>query len=102
VNIYPAEVEAVLLQHPAVGDVAVIGVPSDSDLGEDVLAVVEPQPGVLPDDALAAELIAFCRDRLAHFKCPRQVDFVEHLPRADTGKLAKHRLRDQYRAAASS
>ena len=80
-NIYPAEVDAVLLEHPAVGDAATIGVP-DEEWGEAVLAVVELQPGVEPSDALAAELIAFCRDRLAHFKCPRAVDFVDALPRA--------------------
>jgi long-chain acyl-CoA synthetase len=96
VNIYPAEVEAELLTHPAVGDVAVIGVP-DEDWGESVLAVVEPARGVEPDDALAAELIEHVRARLARYKAPRAVDFVAHLPRADNGKLYKRRLRDEYR-----
>ncbi|HEY4376703.1 MAG TPA: acyl-CoA synthetase, partial [Acidimicrobiales bacterium] len=95
VNIYPAEVDAVLLQHPAVGDAATIGVP-DVEWGESVLSVVELQPGLEPSDDLAAELIAFCRDRLAHFKCPRAVDFTDDLPRLDNGKLYKRRLRDQY------
>ena len=101
VNIYPAEVEAELLGHPAVGDAAVIGVPDD-DWGEIVLAVVEPQPGVDPTDALAAELVAFCRDRLAHYKCPRRVDFTDELPRHDNGKLYKRLIRDQYREAAEA
>src|SRR5204862_3658307 len=74
VNIYPAEIDAVLLEHPAVGDVATIGVPND-EWGEEVVAVVELQPGVERSTTLAGELIAFCRDRLAHYKCPRSVDF---------------------------
>jgi long-chain acyl-CoA synthetase len=96
VNVYPAEVEAALIEHPAVGDVGVIGVPDD-DWGEAVVAVVEPQPGVVPTDALAAELIEWCRGRIAHYKCPRRVDFVEALPRHDNGKLYKQQLRDEYR-----
>jgi long-chain acyl-CoA synthetase len=104
VNIYPAEVDAVLLEHPAVGDVATIGVP-DEEWGEAVKAVVEPAEGVVVSGAqgaeLGAELMAFCRARLAHFKCPRTVDFVDQLPREDTGKIYKRLLRDQYRAAAA-
>ena len=96
VNIYPAEVEAVLITHPAVGDVAVIGVPSE-EWGEEVKAVVEPQPGVLASAQLAGELVAWCRERLARFKCPRSVDFVDVLPRQDNGKLYKRVLRDRYR-----
>jgi long-chain acyl-CoA synthetase len=96
VNIYPAEVEAVLITHPAVGDVAVIGVPND-EWGEEVKAVVEPQAGVQVTPALAVELIAWCRDRLASYKCPRTVDFTASLPRHDNGKLYKQQLRDQYR-----
>jgi len=97
VNIYPAEVDAVLLQHPAVADVAVIGVPDD-EWGESVLAVVERKPSVEVD---SDELLAFCRERLAKFKCPRAVDFVDHLPRDDNGKIYKRRLRDEYRARAA-
>ncbi|MEY2473475.1 MAG: long-chain acyl-CoA synthetase [Actinomycetota bacterium] len=96
VNIYPAEVDAVLLEHPAVGDVAVIGVP-DEDMGEEVKAVVELKRDVQPSPELAAELIAFTRDRIAHFKCPRTVDFVDKLPREDNGKIYKRRLREEYR-----
>ncbi|HET6948783.1 MAG TPA: AMP-binding protein [Acidimicrobiales bacterium] len=100
VNIYPAEVEEVLWPHEAVADVAVIGVPDD-EWGESVLAAVQLRPGYAPSDELAAALIGHCRDRLAHYKCPRRVDFVESLPRTDAGKLYKRRLRDRYRAAAT-
>ena len=96
VNIYPAEVEAVLIGHRAVGDVGVVGVPDD-DWGEIVVAVVEPQPGVEPTDPLGAELVEWCRDRIAHYKCPRRVEFTEALPRHDNGKLYKHQLREQLR-----
>jgi long-chain acyl-CoA synthetase len=97
VNVYPAEVDAVLLEHPTVADAATIGVP-DEDWGESVLAVVELRSGSLPSPALEQELIAFCRGRLAHFKCPRAVEFTERLPRQDNGKIYKRRLRDDYRA----
>lgn len=99
VNVYPAEVEAELLGHPAVGDAAVIGVP-DPDWGETVVAVVELRDSVEASDSLAGDLIAHCRGRLARFKCPRRVDFTDRLPRTDSGKLYKRRLREQYRAAA--
>ena len=100
VNIYPAEVEAELLGHPAVADAAVIGVP-DPDWGESVLAVVQLRADVAGSADLADELVAHCRSRIAHFKCPRRVDFVAQLPRSETGKLYKRQLRDRYRAAAS-
>jgi long-chain acyl-CoA synthetase len=100
VNIYPAEIEAELLAHPAVGDAAVIGVP-DAEWGELVLAVVEPREGVAASDALARELAEHCRSRLAGFKCPRRIDFTGQLPRHDNGKLYKERLRAEYRAAAA-
>lgn len=99
VNIYPAEADAVLLEHPAVGDVATIGVPND-EWGEEVKAVVEVRAGVEASAALGDELLAFCRDRLAAYKCPRSVDFVAVLPRADNGKLYKRLLRDRYRTDA--
>ena len=100
VNIYPAEVDAVLLEHPAVGDVATIGVP-DEEWGEAVKAVVQPAEGVEGSEELATELMEFCRGHLAHFKCPRSVDFVPELPREDTGKIFKRKLREQYRAASA-
>jgi acyl-CoA synthetase (AMP-forming)/AMP-acid ligase II len=95
VNIYPQETENLLAGHPAVLDVAVIGVPNE-DLGEEVKAVVQLADPSEASPALAAELIAYCRDRLTHFKCPRSVDFVPELPRSATGKLYKRVLRDAY------
>ncbi|MGH8985635.1 MAG: AMP-binding protein [Acidimicrobiia bacterium] len=100
VNIYPAEIDAVLLEHPAVGDAATIGVPDD-EWGEAVVAVVELREGLSESDELAAELVAFCRERLAGFKCPRTVEFVDELPRQDNGKIYKRLLRDRYRTATS-
>ncbi|HLM96808.1 MAG TPA: AMP-binding protein [Acidimicrobiales bacterium] len=94
-NIYPQETENLLVTHSKVLDAAVIGVPNE-DLGEEVKAVVQPVEGVVGDDALERELIAFCRAHLAHFKCPRSVDFVAELPRLPTGKLYKGVLREQY------
>ncbi|GIU84535.1 MAG: long-chain acyl-CoA synthetase [Acidimicrobiales bacterium] len=96
VNIYPAEVEAVLLEHPAVADVGVIGV-ADEEMGEKVVAVVQPAEGVEADDRLAAELVGFCRERIAHFKCPRLVVFDPDLPRRDNGKIYKEELRRRWR-----
>jgi acyl-CoA synthetase (AMP-forming)/AMP-acid ligase II len=95
VNIYPQETENLLVTHPAVLDAAVIGVPNE-DLGEEVKAVVQAVDPSRVGPELAAELIGFCRDNLAHFKCPRTVDFVGELPRLPTGKLYKRLLRDQY------
>lgn len=101
VNVYPAEVEAVLITHPSVGDVGVIGVP-DPEWGESVKAVVEVQPGYEPSPALAEELLTWARDRLAHFKCPRTIDFVEELPRTPSGKLSKRVLRENFRQQAAA
>jgi acyl-CoA synthetase (AMP-forming)/AMP-acid ligase II len=95
VNIYPQEVENELVVHPDVADVAVIGVPNP-EMGEEVKAVVVAAEGVAPGPELADELIAYCRSRLAHFKCPVSVDFVEDLPRLPTGKLLKRELRARY------
>jgi len=95
VNIYPQEAEDVLVAHPEVADVVVFGVP-DPDMGEQVKAVVEPVDWARAGAALEAELIAFCRARLAGLKCPKSVDFERRLPRDDAGKLAKHALRARY------
>jgi long-chain acyl-CoA synthetase len=98
VNIYPAEVDEVLLSHPAIVDAATIGVPNE-EWGEEVLSVVELQPGYEGTPELSAELIAFCRDRLAHFKCPRSIAYMDKLPRSDAGKLLKRELRETFRGA---
>jgi fatty-acyl-CoA synthase len=95
VNVYPQEIEDSLALHPHVFDVAVIGVP-DEEMGESVLAVVHPAPGIEGGAGLAAELRAYLRERIAHYKVPRAFDFTEDLPRTPTGKLVKGRLRDRY------
>jgi len=95
VNIYPQEAENILLAHPAVRDVAVIGVP-DPDMGEQVKAVVQTAAGGAAGPELASELISWCRARLAHYKCPRSIDFAAQLPRQENGKLLKRQLRDAY------
>lgn len=99
VNIYPAEVEGVLAGHPAVGDVAVIGIP-DPEWGEQVKAVVELVGGSEPSDELAGDIITYCRARLAGFKCPRTVDFAASLPRTEAGKLIKRQIREKFWAGA--
>ncbi|MDH5211945.1 MAG: long-chain-fatty-acid--CoA ligase [Betaproteobacteria bacterium] len=91
-NIYPAEVENTLMQHPALADGAVIGVP-DEQWGEAVKACVVLKPGA---KASAAEIIEFMRGRIAHFKCPKSVDFLEAIPRNPTGKILKRVLREPY------
>jgi long-chain acyl-CoA synthetase len=94
-NIYPAEIESVLLTHPKVGDAAVFGIPHD-DWGEEVKAVVEPASGVEASPQLADEILAFCSDKLARFKTPKSVDFTTEMPRDPNGKLYKRKLRDPY------
>ena len=100
VNIYPQEIEDVLVLHPGVADVAVFGVP-EPEMGEEVKAVVQPAPGVEAGPALEAELLAFCRDHLSHYKCPNSVDFTDALPRGENGKLYKKALRETYWANSS-
>ena len=95
VNIYPAEVEAVLSMHPKVHDVAVFGVPDD-DWGECVQAVVEPAAGLEANDALAEELMSFAKERLAKYKLPRKLDFEYDLPRQPSGKLYKRIIKERY------
>ncbi|MCA9677024.1 MAG: acyl-CoA synthetase [Myxococcales bacterium] len=95
VNIYPAEIEAVLLAHPEVIDAAVFGVPDD-DWGEQVKAVIQPVGGRAPGPDLAATLQAYAAARLAKFKLPRTIDFVAEMPRDPNGKLYKRKLRDPY------
>jgi long-chain acyl-CoA synthetase len=95
VNVFPRESEDVLLLHPDVLDVAVIGVPNE-EMGEEVKAIVQLVEPDRASPALAEELVAWCRDRLTHFKCPRSVDFVKELPRQENGKLYKRALRERY------
>jgi long-chain acyl-CoA synthetase len=95
VNIYPAEVEAVLQEHPAIADAAVFGIP-DEEWGEQVKAAVELRPERAASDALTADILAFCRSRLAAYKVPRSLDYEAELPRTAAGKLYVRRLRDRY------
>jgi long-chain acyl-CoA synthetase len=95
VNIYPAEVEHALINHPKVIDVAVFGIPSE-EWGEEVKAVVEPAAGVETGDGLVAELLEFLQTRIARYKLPRSIDFLAELPRDPSGKLYKRKLRDPY------
>ena len=101
VNIYPQEAENILITHPKVADVAVIGVPND-EFGEEVKAVVQPMHWEDVSAAFAQELLAYCRARLSPLKCPKTVDFERELPRHPTGKLYKRALRDRYWAGKAS
>ncbi len=95
VNIYPQEAENLLIMHPKLVDAAVFGVPND-EYGEEVKAVVQPADRVTPGPDLAAELIKYCRSRLAGYKCPRTIEFDPELPRDPNGKLYKRRIRERY------
>ena len=95
VNIYPAEIESAIHEHPHVADVAVFGIP-DEDMGEQIKAVIQPIEGVAGDDALRESVMAHVRERLGKYKWPRSIDFMDELPREPTGKLLKRKLRDPY------
>jgi long-chain acyl-CoA synthetase len=94
-NIYPSEIESVLLTHPGVGDAAVFGIPHE-DWGEEVKAVIEPAEGATAGPELEREILEFCAGRLAKFKTPKSIDFTTEMPRDPNGKLYKRKLRDPY------
>ena len=95
VNIYPQEIEDAMIMHPSVADVAVVGVPNE-EMGEEVKAVVQLVDGAETSDAVAEELLAYARKHIAHYKCPRSLDFMDALPRLPTGKLYKRLIKDTY------
>ncbi len=95
VNIYPAEIEGVIVTHPKVKDVAVFGIPHD-DWGEEVKAVVELEKGVSVSAELTRDILEYCSERLAKYKWPKTIDYVDALPREENGKLYKRKLRDPY------
>jgi long-chain acyl-CoA synthetase len=95
VNIYPQELENLLITHPRITDAAVVGAP-DEEMGEKVVAVIQPANWADAGDQLRAELMAFCRANLSHVKCPKVIDFMAELPRHPTGKLYKRLIRDAY------
>ena len=95
VNIYPQEVDSALMQHPAVHEVCTIGIPND-EWGEEVKSVVQLATGVSPSQDLVDDLMAFARDRIAGYKCPRSIDFADDLPRLPTGKIQRRIVREPY------
>jgi long-chain acyl-CoA synthetase len=97
-NVYPAEIESVLLSHPKVHDAGVIGLP-DPDWGETIMALVQLKPGFEAGAEMQSELTAFCKERLASYKVPRRWEFRADLPRTEAGKLYKRKIRDDYIAA---
>jgi long-chain acyl-CoA synthetase len=101
VNIYPQEIENLLITHPKVADAAVVGAPCD-EMGEKVVAVIQPLDWTSDQAALSEELMAFARAHLSHVKSPRRIDFMQELPRHATGKLYKRLIRDAYWAKAGS
>ncbi len=94
-NVYPAEIEAVLLTHPKISDVGVIGIP-DPEWGESIVAIVQLKSGFTASEGLNAELLQFCKQHLASYKCPRRWDYRTELPRTEAGKLYKRKIRDEY------
>jgi len=99
VNIYPQEVENVLILHPKVSDVAVFGIPN-AEFGQEVKAVVQPRDASVDRTALARELIGWCKERLSSIKCPKSIDFATTLPRLENGKLYKREIAQQYQKEA--
>lgn len=95
VNIYPQEIEDAMIMHDKIADVAVVGVP-DEQMGEAVKAVVQVPDGIAATNELAAELMTYAREHIAHYKCPKSIDFLDELPRLPTGKLYKRLLKDAY------
>jgi len=95
VNIYPQEIENLLITHPKVADAAVVGAP-DEEMGEKVVAVIQPMDWDGDHEALRGELMAYTRQNLSHVKAPRVIDFMQELPRHPTGKLYKRLIRDAY------
>ena len=95
VNIYPKETEDVLVMHPKVADVAVFGVPNE-EMGEEVKAVVQPVEMKEIENNLEQVLMAYCREKISHVKCPKSIDFRPELPRHPTGKLYKRLLKNEY------
>ena len=95
VNVYPIEIEHMLISHPQVLDVAVFGIPNP-EWGEEVKAVIQPVPEATPGPALAADILAFCEGKIARYKLPKSIDFVEAMPRDPSGKLYKRKLREPY------
>ncbi len=95
VNIYPQEIEDAMIMHPSVADVAVIGVPNE-EMGEEVKAVVQLTAGIDRSDEVAEQLLAYAREHIAHYKCPRSLDFMDELPRLPTGKLYKRLIKEAY------
>jgi long-chain acyl-CoA synthetase len=95
VNIYPQELENLLVTHPKVADVAVVGAPHE-EMGEQVVAVIQPMDWADANDDFAAEIMAYAKANLSHVKAPRRVDFMAELPRHQTGKLYKRLIRDAY------
>lgn len=95
VNIYPQEVDSEIHKHDAVHDVCTIGAPND-EWGEEVKSVVQLEPGIEPSEELTEELIAWARERLANFKCPRSIDYVDELPRSAAGKIQRRVVRQPY------
>lgn len=95
VNIYPQEIDSIILQHPAVLDVCTVGIPND-EWGEEVLSVVQLNNGYTPGPALGDELISYAREHLANFKCPRRILYSDDLPRLPSGKIQRRHVRDEF------